>query len=141
MGLRRRRSTLDTFRDDLKQIVEYDGSTIRFEYVDRVCTVYNEIYEVCEVYEDTPVTVGIRGLGKVISSTEDEVEYEWGRVPVGSCLIRFPYDANLSQFEGKTNLRFYFLGRKWQLDSPLNATSYHNDEIYAKHIKGIKALD
>ncbi|MCM3704808.1 hypothetical protein M3205_03630 [Cytobacillus firmus] len=139
--MRRRKSTLQTFRDDLKKIVEYDGSTIQFEYVDRVCKVYNEIYEVCEEYEDTTVKVGIRGIGKVIKTNDEIVEYEWGKVEQGQVLIRFPFDADLSQFEGKTNLRFYFLGRKWQIDSPLNAASYHNDEIYAKYIKGIKALD
>ncbi|PLR69103.1 hypothetical protein [Bacillus sp. UMB0893] len=138
---RSRYSTLDTFRNDLKKMVEYDGSTITFEYMDSVCKVYNEIYEVCEEYEDAPVIVEVRGIGKVIKSSEDEVEMEWGRLSVGTCLITFPYDADLSKFEGKTNLRFYFLGRKWALDSPLNAASYHNDEIYSRYIKGIKALN
>ena len=141
MGLRRRRSTLDTFRNDLKQIVDYDGSTIVFSWTEITGGVWNETYEIWEGGTETQMTHSIRGLGKVVKTSDEVVEYEWGRIEQGQVLIRFPYDADLSQFEGKTNLRFYFLGRKWQLDSPLNAASYHNDEIYAKYIKGIKALD
>jgi hypothetical protein len=139
--MRRRKSTLQRFQEDLKKIVELDGSNIRFEYPGSVCKIWNETYQFCEEFEDAPVSVDIRALGRVIKSSEDELEFEWGRLPVGTCLITFPFDADLSQFEGKEHLRFTFLGRKWQLDSPLNAASYHNDEIYAKYIKGIKALD
>lgn len=149
MRLRNNSSTLrkgvqnraKAMRDDIEKMVGDDGDTITFEWKERVGAVWNPIYEVWEGGEITKKTMEVVGIGKVVDYAEDEMEYEWGRVSVGDCLIRFPYSFNIEQLNDKQELRFLYKGQKWKPDSALGIGDWLNNQIVSKILKGVKAID
>ena len=128
-------------KNDLTDMVIDDGDTITFEWIERVGATWNETYEVWEGGTMSTVTKDVQGLGRVVDYAEDEMEYEWGRIAVGDCLIRFPYDFDIEQFNDKDNLRFIYKGQRWKPDSALGIAETFNDEPFSKLLKGVKSLD
>lgn len=128
-------------KEDFSNMVNEDGSTITFEWTERTGGTYNEIYDLYEGATETKQTLSVKGVGEIVRHKEDIMEYEFGRVEVGECFIRFKYDFNLIQFKGKDDLRFIYLGQKWKVDSPLGLGDIYADEYWCKYIKGVKAID
>lgn len=137
-GITNKRSIL---QNDITDMVAEDGDTVTFEWIERVGAVWNDIYEVWEGGTETKMTQDVYGLGKVVDYAEDEMEYEWGRVAVGDCLVRFPYNFNIEQFKDKESLRFIYKGQRWKPDSPLGVGETFNDVVISKLLKGVKSLD
>lgn len=149
MGLRTKRDTLRKgkadkvrlFRSDIIENINVDGDTVTFEWKERIGATWNETYEVWEGGTVEAVNEMVRGIGKVVDYKEDEMEYEWGRVAVGDCLIRFPYDFDIEKFNEKMELRFIYKGQRWKPDNPLGVGDWINDNIISKILKGVKTLD
>ena len=141
MARRMKKDRLTLMRDDLKRMIEEDGDTVAFMFTEIVGGTWNETYEIWEGGVETEVTHAIRGLGKVVDYAEDEMEYEYGRIGVGDCVIRFPWDTDLTPILGKEGVRFLFKGQRWKLDSPLGIGDSYNDNLYSLAIKGVKSSD
>jgi len=129
-----------TMSADVKMMTE-EGDTVTFEWKEVVGGTWNETYEVWEGGIEITKTLQQKGFGRVVDYAEDEMEYEWGRVAVGDCLIRFPVDFNIEQFNDKTDLRFIYKGQRWKPDSPLGVGDWVNDQQVTKILKGVKSLD
>jgi len=134
-------SVKDTVIRDVESLINRDGGTVTFEWIEVVGGVWNEDYEVWEGGEEKTLTMDVKGLGKVVDYKEDIVEYEWGRIGVGEALIRFSINFNIEQFANKEQLRIIYKGQRWRVDSPLGVCEYYRDDPYCKFLKGVKAVD
>lgn len=128
-------------RDDLNNMIQEDGDTVLFTWIEITGGTWNETYEVWEGGTETQMTHTIRGLGKVVDYAEDEMEYEYGRIGVGDCYVRFPWSTDLSPIIGKEKVRFIYKGQRWKIDSPLGIGDTYSDNLYSIAIKGVKASD
>ncbi|WP_257064276.1 hypothetical protein [Priestia megaterium] len=141
-SLRKGKTNLTSLiQSDLEDMITSDGDTITFEWTERTGATWNETYEVWEGGTTTTMTQDVRGLGRVVDYAEDEMEYEFGRIAVGDCLIRFPISFDIEQFEDKTDLRFIYKGQRWKPDSPLGVGETFSDVPFSKLLKGVKSLD
>lgn len=148
-GLRRTKTPLRKSRfnkaivmiNDVIKMAEEDGDTVTFEWKERVGATWNETYEVWEGGAVTTATYTTKGFGKVVDFAEDEMEYEWGRVAVGDCLIRFPIDFDIEQFSNKEELRFTYKGQRWKPDNKLGVGDWLENHQVSKILKGVKTLD
>lgn len=136
-----KRSRMETSRHDIAELARIDGDIVTFEWSEREGAVWNELYECWEGGEEQKVTLEIKGLGKVIEYKEDEMEYEWGRVHLGECLIRFPYDFAIEELNEKEGLRFRYKNQWWKVDSDLGVGDWCEGEIISKMLKGVKDND
>jgi hypothetical protein len=149
VGLRGRKNPLrkgisdksSRIRSDMERLIVVDGDTVTFQWKERVGAVWNETYEVWEGGTVEKKELAVAGLGKVVDYAEDEMEYEWGRVAVGDCLIRFPYDFDIEQFNDKEELRIVYKGQRWRPDSALGVGDWFNNKLISKLLKGVKSLD
>lgn len=141
MVRRMKRSRVELIRDDLNKMIEEDGNTVTFTWKEITGGVWNEAYEIFEGGTETEKTFEIKGLGRVVDYAEDEMEYEYGRIKVGDCYVRFPWDADLSPIMNKEGIRFLYKGQRWKLDSDLDVGESLGDEMYSILIKGVKATD
>lgn len=138
---RMKRDRVDLLRDDLKKMIQEDGDTVTFIWTEVAGGTWNETYEVWEGGTPTEMTHSIRGIGKVVDYAEDEMEYEYGRIGVGECVIRFPWDTDLTPILNKDKVRFLYKGRRWRIDSPLGVGDSYADNQYSVAIKGVKSSD
>ena len=141
-NLRRRSDSLhESIAFDLNNMIENDGSTITFEWKEVTGGTWNPTYEVWEGGTEEILTLEQKGIGRVIDYAEDEMEYEWGRVSVGDCIVRFDDDFNIEQLKDKEHLRFIYKGQRWKPDSTLGVQEYYGDRPFCKILKGVKSLD
>lgn len=141
MKRRMKRDRIDILRDDLNLLINSDGDTVRFVWTEREGGYFNEVYGVYEGGREVEKELKIKGLGKVVDYKEDEMEYEYGRIRVGECIVRFPWDADLSPIIGKEGVKFYYKGQKWTIDSPLDIGDTYGDERYSIVVLGVKSVD
>lgn len=149
MGLRKKRDSLRKgatdkvrlIRNDINSMIEMDGDTVTFTWKETTGAVWNSTYEVWEGGTIENKSLEVRGIGKTVDYVDDEMEYEYGRIEVGECIVRFPYDFDLSQFGDKEELRFIYKQRKWRIDGSLNWVEKINNQVFAKVIKGVRSLD
>lgn len=134
-----KRERIDMMRDDLKHIIEENGDIVTFIWIEKTGGVWNDTYEVWEGGSDEEKTYKLRGIGKVVDYKEDELEYEYGRIGVGECIVRFGWDDDLSPIKNKSGLRFLYKGQKWQIDSPIGVGDSLRDEMYSLILKGVKS--
>lgn len=125
-------------RKDMVRLIDRDGDTVTFNWTEHTGATWNETYEIWEGGEETPMNLEAKGLGKVVPYREDIMEYEWGRVQVGECLIRFPVSFDIEQFKDKTDVLFKYKGQTWKIDSPLGVQEYYMEEPLCKMLKGVK---
>lgn len=138
---RMRKARIDVLRNDLKMSILEDGDTVTFVWKENTGGVWNETYQVLEGGVETDVEHKIKGIGKVVDYKEDEMEYEYGRVRVGQCIVRFPYDTNLTPIMNKEGVRFIFKGQRWKIDSPLGIGDNYADQLFSLIVQGVKSLD
>jgi len=136
-----KRERIDMLRDDLKQMIQDDGDTVIFQWTEVTGGTWNETYEVWEGGTETTMSHTLRGIGKIVDYAEDEMEYEYGRVSVGNCIIRFAWDANLTPIIGKSGVRFIYKGQRWRTDSTIGVGDSYNDNLYSLVVLGVKASD
>lgn len=136
-----KKDRIDVLRDDLNYLIQGDGDTVTFTWTEMEGGTFNETYKVWEDGVETPKEFKIKGLGKIVDYKEDEMEYEYGRVQVGQCLVRFPWDTDLAPITGKEGVRFTYKGQRWVIDSPLGIGDSHGDEMFSLIVQGVKALD
>lgn len=135
------RCKADDMRDDIIYLCETEGETVTFYWTESEGATYNEIYQVWEGGTEIEKTVEFKGIGKVVDYKEDEMEYEWGRVLVGQCLIRLPYDSDVESLNDKQNIYFIYKGAKWKLDNSLGIGDWHEGKLISKILKGVKHGD
>ena len=138
---RKNRDQSELIINDLNKMIENDGSTVTFTWIEVTGGVWNPTYEVWEGGTETEYTLEQKGLGRVVDYEEDEMEYEWGRVSVGDAVIRFDVNFDIDVLKDKTDLRFIYKGQKWKPDSTLGVMEYQGDISYCKILKGVKAID
>lgn len=138
---RMKKSRIDVLRDDLKFVVDQDGDTVTFVWKEMSGGTWNETYQAQEGGVETPKEYKLKGIGKVVDYKEDEMEYEYGRIRVGQCIVRFPFDADLSPIMDKEGVRFLYKGQRWKIDSPLGIGDVHGDEQFSLILQGVKASD
>ena len=139
MGLRRKRSMLEKFRDDVIFNIEQDGSDVTFEWTELTGATWNDVYEVYK--GGTPVAKSYteRCIGKIIDYKEDYMEAEFARFNVGECILRFAYDSPLfSTLEGKGDVTFAYQGQRFKIDSPLFTGDMYNNAFYSCIVRGVK---
>ncbi|QJT70408.1 hypothetical protein [Microcystis phage MaeS] len=141
MKRRMKKQRIDVLRDDLKHVVSEDGDTVTFTWEETTGGTYNEVYKVWEGGIKQTIEHKIKGIGKVVDYKQDIMEYEYARIGVGECIVRFPHDVNLAPVMGKEGVHFLYKGEKWKLDSPLGIGDSYNDMFYSLSIKGVKAND
>jgi hypothetical protein len=141
MRRRMKKDRITVLKDDLKTLVELDGETVTFVWQEMSGGTYNEVYGVWEGGELTPKEHKVRGLGKVVDFKEDEMEYEYGRIRVGECIVRFPYDVDLTPIFNKEGVRFMFKGQRWKFNSEIGIGDTHDDQQYSILILGVKSVD
>lgn len=141
LARRMKKSRIDVLRDDLQFMVQEDGDSVIFQWKEITGGVWNETYEVWEGGTEEEKTYTIRGIGKIVDYAEDEMEYEYGRVGVGECVVRFAWNADLSPIMGKEGVRFMYRNQRWKIDSPLGLGDTYNDNLYSLAIRGVKSSD
>lgn len=149
MGLRTKRDVLRKaktdkvylLRRDISEMIDMDGDVVTFEWIEKEGAVWNETYEVWEGGTDVLKSLSEKGIGKVVTHAEDVMEYEWGRVAVGDCIVRFKHDFDIENLKDKEGLRFVYKGRKWKPDSKLGIGDWISGGMTCKLLKGVKAVD
>lgn len=141
MKRRMKRDRIDMLRDDLDRLIQTDGDTVVFKWVEVTGGTWNETYETWEGGTETEMSHTLKGIGKVVDYAEDEMEYEYGRISVGDCIIRFPWDANFEPIMGKEGVRFIYKGQRWRVDSTIGVGDAYSDEYYSMIVKGVKSSD
>jgi len=131
----------DTVSKDIKGLIIRDGSELKFTWSEWEGAEWNDTYDVWEGGKKVERYWKLKGLGKVLSHKEDIMEYAWGRVAVGDCIVRFSLDDDISKLKEVDQLRFTFKDQKWRVDSPLGVKEYYGDTPYCFVIKGVKAVD
>lgn len=141
MRVRMKRSFPELLKDDMELLINLTYDTITFQWTETEGGYWDDIYETWIGGEEKIKELETKGMGKVVSHKEDEMEYEFGRVSVGECIVRFPVSFKIEELSDKNNMRFIFKGQKWKPDSKFGVGEYFNDVMYSKLLKGIKAVD
>lgn len=142
MSLRRKKSTVQLFRDDIKQNIEREGSNVVFEWTEVTGATWNETYEVWEGGQETKQFYHERGIGKIVDYKEDIMEEEFARFNVGECIVRFPYDSNIFDvLSGKSDVTFVYQGQRFKIDSPMYTGDMIDNSFYALIVRGVKDYD
>lgn len=149
MGLRRNhyhlrgihRNKINDMRFDIELQCQTDGDIVTFHWIELEGATWNPVYETWEGGTKIEKTKEFKGIGKVVAHKEDEMEYEWGRLSVGQCLIRLPYDADVESLNDKQNLYFTYKGANWKMDNDLGVGDWHEGELISKILKGVKHHD
>lgn len=132
---------VDILRNDIKEAITNDGSDVTFIWEEVTGGVWNEDYETWEGGTLAEQRLTVRCIGKVYEYSVKEMEYEMIRVPVGTCIIRLPFDFDMNQINNKDDLRFEYLGKRFKVDSSFSYREYIDNQPINWVIKGEKSLD
>lgn len=137
---RMRKRRIDVIRNDLKRMIEEDGDTVTFTWTEITGGTWNPTYEIWEGGTEEEKTYSLKGIGKVVDYKEDQMETEYGRIDVGQCIVRFPYDSNhVNVIKNKSNVSFWFRSQKWKIDSNLEYGEFYDDQRYSFVLIGVKS--
>ena len=130
-----------TVANDVEKIAEFDGDVITFKWKEYSEGAWNEVYQAFEGESFEYKTLEAKGFGRVVDFKEDEMEYEWGRVSVGECLVILPVSFDIESLNNKQDLKFKFKGVWWKVDGTLGVGDYVEGVKVTNRLKGVKSVD
>lgn len=139
MSLRRKKSTIQLFRDDMQLNIEREGNDVTFEWLERVGAVWNPTYEVWEGGTEEQKSYTERCIGKIIDYKEDIMESEFARYNVGECILRFVYDSPVFDvLKDKSGIVFIYQNQRFKIDSPFYTGDMVDNQFYSLIMRGVK---
>ncbi|AGR46589.1 hypothetical protein vBBak6_036 [Bacillus phage v_B-Bak6] len=132
----------ETMRRDVKMTIDKVGEEVVFEWTEMVGGVWNEVYEIWEGGVMEKKYYKEMGIGKVYWYKEDLIEVEYGKLNVGDCIVRFPYDSPLFDvLRGKHNVVFVYKNQRFAFNSPFDIGDSVQGHLVCKIVRGTKSTE